>query len=195
MPVTPGATCRVRCPTLDHFSGTRTASRIAHSASFGAVLLKEGRLNAGVDETALFSVNNVGNGPPSARILNPEFYQDPLFDQDSLDLRLLIGDPEWGPVDVTIAYDAGGEGPLEGVASFSTGSDTVEQLRRIGIAGLPNSNVAVRAPLSRTEHRSGPRAHPRSRRGGRRARRGPLRRISKAMPVRMSSCMWWNRRV
>jgi pimeloyl-ACP methyl ester carboxylesterase len=114
-----------------------------------AVLIKQGGVNAGSDQTAFFSVNNAPNGAPTVRILNPEFFTDPLFDQDSLDLRLLVGDPEWGPVDVTIAYDAGGGGPLEGVASFSAASDTVEQIRRIGIAGLPNSNRAmIRAYVS-----------------------------------------------
>jgi hypothetical protein len=128
-----------------------TGSFLWHTDSVGdcafgyvrAVLLKNGGMIGGASRSARFSVNNAVNGPPSVRILNPEFYQDPLFDQDSLDLRLLVGDPEWGPVDVTVAYDAGVGGPLEGVASFSTTADTVEQVRRIGIAGLANSTGAV----------------------------------------------------
>jgi hypothetical protein len=114
-----------------------------------AVLLNEGGLNAGSSQSAPFTIDNPVNGPPFVRILNREFYQDPLIDQDSLDLRLLIGDPEWGPVDVIIAYDAGSGGPLEGVASFSTTSDTVEQVRRIGIASLANSiGASLRAFVS-----------------------------------------------
>ncbi len=127
-----------------------------------AVLVKQGGVNAGSDQTAFFSVNNAPNGPPSVRILNPEFFTDPLFDQDSLDVRLLIGDPEWGPVDVTIAYDVGADGPLEGVASFSAASDSAEQIRRIGI------DVAARIPTAAccgrscpTERRSGPLPPPR----------------------------------
>ena len=120
-----------------------------------AVLRKDGGLNGGASRSARLSVNNAVNGPPSVRILNPEFYQDPLFDQDSLDLRLLVGDPEWGPVDVTIAYDAGTGGPLEGVASFSTSSDTAEQVRRIGIAELANSDGADSKSIRRpTAHQS-----------------------------------------
>jgi hypothetical protein len=136
-----------------NFSGevSNTGSFLWHTDSvedcaFGyvrAVLLKDGNLNAGESRSALLSVNNSVNGPPAVRILNPEFYQQELFDQDSLDLRLLIGDPEWGPVDVTIAYDAGAGGPLEGIASFSTTADTAEQVRRIGLSGLANSNSAT----------------------------------------------------
>ena len=61
-----------------------------------AVLRRDG-LCCGVSRSAYVAVNNAPDGPPAVRILNTDFYLDPLFDQDSLDLHLLVGDPGTGP--------------------------------------------------------------------------------------------------
>ncbi len=163
--------------------GRRTAWQIARSAACAPSCRKEGGVTAGSDQTAIFSVDNAPNGPPTVRILNQEFYKDPLFDQDSVDIRLLLGDPEWGPVDVTIAYDAGAGGTLEGVASFPAASDTGEQIRRIGIAGLPNSNVGVLRAFVSDGTSVGSASTPPSRRG-RPAPQGLQRSMLKAVGTR-----------
>lgn len=108
-----------------------------------AVLRREGGACSGISKSALFCINNAPDGPPSVRILDSDFYYDPLFDQDSLDLQLIIGDPEFGPVDVQVAYEASAGRPAEGVAAFATYGDTIVQVRRIGLAGLANSDEGV----------------------------------------------------
>ncbi len=107
-----------------------------------AVLRRDG-LCCGAGRSAYVAVNNAPDGPPAVRILNTDFYLDPLFDQDSLDLHLLIGDPELGPVNVQVAYEAVAGRPAEGVASFATHGDTAAQALRIGLAGLANSDAGV----------------------------------------------------
>jgi predicted esterase len=106
-------------------------------------LRREDGVCCGLSTSAMFCINNASDGQPGVRILNTEFYSDPLFDQDSLDLRLVIGDPEFGPVDVQIVYETAVGGPAEGVASFPTQGDTTVQVRRIGLAGLGNSDAGV----------------------------------------------------
>jgi hypothetical protein len=66
-----------------------------------------------------------------------------VFDQDSLDLRFLAGDPEHDPLAASIDYSLDGGRTYGQVDSYSPSSDTLPQTRRIEIGPLPNSAQAV----------------------------------------------------
>ena len=107
------------------------------------VFLKNSGFIVGSDRSSFLAINNQVNGPPFVSLLGDEFTTGMVFDQDSLDLRFLAGDPEHDPLAASIDYSLDGGRTYGQVDSYSPSSDTLPQTRRIEIGPLPNSAQAV----------------------------------------------------
>ena len=97
----------------------------------------------GNDRSSYFAVNNTQNSPPFVRLLNEEFASGVVFAQDSLDLRILAGDPAGASLAVTLLYSGDGGSTFGQLDSFTVATNPAPQMRRIGIGSLANSNQAV----------------------------------------------------
>jgi predicted esterase len=119
---------------------------LTQDCAFGQIqvfLKNSGRFIIGSDRSLFLNIDNHGNGPPFVSLLNDEFTTGMVFDQDSLDLRLLAGDPEGAPLAASVEYSPDGGRTFGQIDSYTALSDTLLQTRRIGIGPLPNSPQAV----------------------------------------------------
>jgi predicted esterase len=107
------------------------------------VFLKNTGFIVGSDRSSFLVIDNHGNGPPYVSLLNDEFTTGEVFEQDSLDLSLLAGDPEGAPLSASVNYSADGGRTYGQFDSYTAYPDTLPQTRRIGITPLPNSSQAV----------------------------------------------------
>lgn len=113
--------------------------------AFGVIqiFLKNSGFIIGSDRSSFLAIDNPGNGPPFVSLLGDEFTTGVVFAQDSLDLKLLAGDPEGSPLAASVDYSADGGRTYGQFDSFTAHPDTLAQTRRIGIGPLPNSPQAV----------------------------------------------------
>jgi hypothetical protein len=121
-------------------------TRLTPDCAFGVIevfLKNPGGFIIGSDRSSFLAVDNHGNGPPFVSLLNDEFTTGMVFEQDSLDLRLLAGDPEGGALAASVDYSIDGGRTYGVFDSFTALPDTLPQTRRIGIDPLPNSPQAV----------------------------------------------------
>ncbi len=98
----------------------------------------------GIDESALFAINNdAPNGTPVIKILTQDFLKEINICLDSINLQLLIADPEKDSVTINlfVSYDNGIN--YESFDSFkeSTQIDTV--YRMVNLNELQNSTKTV----------------------------------------------------
>lgn len=97
----------------------------------------------GVSRSSLFTVNNAMNGAPFVSIRDDEFTTGAFFVMDSLDLHLLMGDPESASLGAAVLFSVDGGTTFSQCDAYTAMSDTVEQAHRVGIGALPNSDRAV----------------------------------------------------
>jgi predicted esterase len=97
----------------------------------------------GSDRSSYFAINNTINGAPFVKVLNDELTTGEVIAQDSLDVKLLIGDPKKSPLSASILFSADGGSTFDLFDSYPAQSDTAQQTRRIAIGSLPNSTEAV----------------------------------------------------
>ena len=91
------------------------------------------------ESTSSFTVDNLGNGLPFVRILNSALSAGAVITQPEINLPLLIGDPERGPLEVTFSYRVNADAPFVPFESYIAASDTLVQSHSVSLAGLPNS--------------------------------------------------------
>ncbi len=121
-------------------------SALVPDCAFGSIKLfpKDGDgFVIGSDRSSLFAVKNTQNGPPFIRLLNEELAAGVVFAQDSLDLRILAGDPSGASLAASLAYSSDGGSTFGQFDSFTAATNPAPQTRRIGINALANSNQAV----------------------------------------------------
>jgi predicted esterase len=90
-----------------------------------------------------FAINNSQNGTPFVKILNDQFDKGLILSEDTLQLDLLLGDPEQNNLLTTINYSADLGENFEVAGSFMRPSDTLTQRITINVNPLANSNNAV----------------------------------------------------
>ncbi len=121
-------------------------SSLVPDCAFGCLklFLKSGEgFVIGSDRSSYFAVNNTHNGAPFVRMLNEEFTTGVVFDQDSLDLSILTGDPSGVSLSASLLYSGDGGSTFGQFDSFTAGTNPTPQTRRIGIGPLPNSNQSI----------------------------------------------------
>ncbi|HUI63721.1 MAG TPA: T9SS type A sorting domain-containing protein [Bacteroidota bacterium] len=118
---------------------------LAPDCAFGViqVFLKDSGFIVGSDRSSFLAIDNHGTGPPFVSLQGDEFTTGAVFDQDSVDLSLLAGDPEGAPLSASVDYSADGGKTFGQFDSYTANPDTLWQTRRIGIRPLPNSPQAV----------------------------------------------------
>jgi hypothetical protein len=114
--------------------------------AFGVIqvfLKNSGGFIVGSDRSSFLAIDNPGNGPPFVSLPGDEFTTGTIFEQDSLNLRFLAGDPEGSPLAASVEYSIDGGRTYGQSDSYTALPDTLPQTRRIGIGPLPNSAQAV----------------------------------------------------
>ena len=97
--------------------------------------------------SGFITVNNAGNGTPFIRILDKTFSSENPLTQKTIDVTMLIGDPDNTTLSLQIFYDAGNGYQLRTAQSIN--SDTAAQTVNINLETLPNSNsITLRFVLS-----------------------------------------------
>jgi len=97
----------------------------------------------GSDRSSYFAVNNTQNAPPFVKLLNEEFATGAVFAQDSVNLRILAGDPTGASLAASLLYSGDGGATFGQFDSFTAATDPAPQTRGIDIGALPNSDQAV----------------------------------------------------
>jgi hypothetical protein len=96
----------------------------------------------GHDQSSYFTIDNAINGTPFVKILNEEFTTGRIFDQDTLTLKLLVGDSKNVPLTVRFSYSSDGGQHFSQFDSYATITDTMSSARMIHLPS-GNSDVAV----------------------------------------------------
>ncbi len=76
-------------------------------AAFGQLRLirkNQSGLVMGRDVSGLFSIDNAMNGSPAVRIQNLDLFGPAVLESDSIDLSILVGDPERSPLTLQVFY-------------------------------------------------------------------------------------------
>jgi predicted esterase/photosystem II stability/assembly factor-like uncharacterized protein len=95
------------------------------------------------DKSSYFTIDNETNGTPFVKILNEEFTTDSIFHQDTLTLRLLLGDSKVVPLTVRLYYSLDSGQTFNQFDTYMTIGDTTSTSRIIHLDSLENSNGAV----------------------------------------------------
>jgi hypothetical protein len=97
----------------------------------------------GLSQSAPFAINNSMNGVPFVKIMNEEFDKGLTLLEDTLQLEILMADPEQSNLVATI-YCSGDDGlTFEMANSFMANSDTAIQQISLEVNNLANSYTAV----------------------------------------------------
>jgi predicted esterase len=97
----------------------------------------------GHDQSSYFAIDNAIDGTPFVKILNEEFTTGRIFNQDTLTLKLLVGDSKTVPLTVGLSYSPDGGQHFNQFDSYTTMADTMSSARMIHLAPLENSNNEV----------------------------------------------------
>ncbi|MGE5797057.1 MAG: T9SS type A sorting domain-containing protein [Ignavibacteria bacterium] len=101
---------------------------------------EEGKI-FGYDESGYFTIDNIGNGKPSIKILNEDLYSGTISGEEH-DFNLLIGDPENQPMRLDIYYSFG-DSNFHYTQSLNAVTDTLPQTFPVNLKIIPNSNELV----------------------------------------------------
>ena len=121
-------------------------TELVDDCAFGSIkiLLKnEEGFIYGNSVSSYFAIDNAMNGLPFVKILNDEFDKGLVLLEDTLQLEVLMADPEQSSLLTTIYYSANGGNDFEIVNSFTSNSDSVSQFITFNVNALPNSNNTV----------------------------------------------------
>ena len=102
----------------------------------------------GIYESSLFAIDNTAsNGTPIVKILNREFIESGFLNVDSINLQLLIADPEKDSVTINLFYSKDYGINYKWIDSFkeSTQIDTV--YRMVKLKDLPKDNIVLMAEI------------------------------------------------
>lgn len=103
----------------------------------------------GIYESSLFAIDNkASNGTPVVKILNQDFIKSGNLNVDSINLQLLIADPEKDSVTINlfVSYDNGKNFKSFDSFNESTQIDTV--FRMVNLNELSYKNVVLKADIS-----------------------------------------------
>ena len=92
------------------------------------------------ESSTFFTLDNAGNGNPFVGVSGSFSPGATPVTQPAISIPLLIGDPEWGSLSVTIFYRTGPAGTYVPCDSYITASAESLQTRTVSIADLPNSS-------------------------------------------------------
>ncbi|HXX65292.1 MAG TPA: FlgD immunoglobulin-like domain containing protein [Bacteroidota bacterium] len=113
-------------------------------AAFGLLRMfaydSAGKLYAYSQCRSYFTVDNPGNGVPFVRIMDSTITGGTTLPDATYRLPLLIGDPEWGSLNVTVLYRTGEGQAFVPFETFSTPSALTVQRYSINLAGIPNAS-------------------------------------------------------
>jgi hypothetical protein len=130
-------------PNIGSFSWNTGTVNDCAFGMLAAYLKNEQGYIYGVSMSSLITVNNALNGAPFVSIRDEEFTTGNVFAMDSLDLHLLMGDPESTSLGAAVLFSVDGGTTFSQSDAYTAMSDTVEQAHRVGIATLPNSDRGV----------------------------------------------------
>ncbi|MBP1658141.1 MAG: peptidase [Bacteroidetes bacterium] len=114
--------------------------------SFGqiAVYLKNAEHHIyGVTRSGSFSISNSTTGMPFVKVLDDDFTNGIPFMSDSLEISLFLGDSKGSTLSVAAMYSADGGETFVQADAYVAHSDTIVQVRKIGITSLANSDRAI----------------------------------------------------
>ena len=94
----------------------------------------------GSSVTPPFTINNPGNGPPFFKILNDSLASAGVITVPTVDLSVLIGDPEGNAISVTSYYRTETGGVWTAFDTTAAVADTSTQVWTTRVADLPNSD-------------------------------------------------------
>ena len=100
-----------------------------------------GRIYGMAESGSYLTVNNSPGGAPFVRIMTTGLDSAGTISQPTLDLSLLIGDPTWGSLNVSLLYRVGSSIPFTPFESYVAQSDTVPRSHPIALRDLPNSSA------------------------------------------------------
>ncbi len=104
----------------------------------------------GISESSLFAIDNASsNGAPIVKILNQEFIKDPNVRLDSMNLKLLIANPENDSVTINLFYSVNDGINFESFDSFKESIQIDTVYRMVNLADLPQAyQMVLRAEIS-----------------------------------------------